>query len=216
MEGRNEEGFTQIQDLTDAELNEVLKNPEGYNREMLDIVRKERTRRVIAKAARSTSSPQQAQGAQPPPRLQDADNQEYSAVIQKNTSYYLKAFQEFDAGITMTSWNWCACLFCYGWLAYRKMYAAAAILFCIDFMVSSFSADIWWLPPLIVSGGCGLTGNYLYWKKTKAVIYTSKAMQPQDQQRYLQERGGVNIIAGWVLGAGTSILSAMQVFFFGI
>jgi FOG: TPR repeat, SEL1 subfamily len=59
MKNMNEkEAATQVADLTDAELVAVLRNLAGYDEQTIAAVRKERMRRVTAKAALTTSQPQ--------------------------------------------------------------------------------------------------------------------------------------------------------------
>jgi len=71
---------------------------------------------------------------------------DYESAIGPNTGYYLKRFQEFDAGESKAGWHWPAFFATSGWFLYRKMWAIGLL-------------NLFW--PLIIIVAVGLTAAIL-------------------------------------------------------
>ncbi|WP_432738468.1 DUF2628 domain-containing protein [Maridesulfovibrio sp. FT414] len=100
--------------------------------------------------------------------------------------YYRSMFRQFAAnhGRFRSTWNWCAFFFGPVWFLYRKMYVWA--------MVSLAAGVIPYLAiPLMI--GCGLAGNYLYYRdfleKSEKV---EDSYSPDIQDKMLALAGGVH------------------------
>lgn len=104
--------------------------------------------------------------------------EEAEAFIGGNSSYYLEKWGSRHNS-TLKGWNWAAAIFGIEWMAYRKMYLEAFLLYAF-FMVAvlvigsmfwvlriSFEIEILNLPLAIFSG---LFGNLMYRKKALRVL----------------------------------------------
>jgi hypothetical protein len=132
--------------------------------------------------------------------------------IDKETDKYLKKFGWFYADgrdkFTFT-WNWSAFFFTIAWMAYRKIYGWALVVFFLSF-VPFLNILLW---PVL-----GFTGNYLYYKHAKKKILKLKATQTFSDSTQLsnalRKTGGVN---GWaafvvvVLGIVLQVLSRVMI-----
>ena len=127
--------------------------------------------------------------------------------IDKETDKYLKKFGWFCADgrdkFTFT-WNWSAFFFTCTWMAYRKLYGWALVVFLLNFV---HGLSILLLPVL------GFTGNYLYYKHAKKKILKLKATQTfsdsTQMSNALRKTGGGELVGSiycfglWVCFGGT-------------
>ncbi len=92
------------------------------------------------------------------------------------------------------TWNWSAFFFIVAWMAYRKLYGWALVVFFLSF-VPFLNILLW---PVL-----GLTGNYLYYKHTKKKILNVKTTQTfsdsTQMSNALRKIGGVNVRAAIVV-----------------
>src|SRR5206468_7294129 len=132
-----------------------------------------------------------------------------AAIGKRNTDFYLRYFTARDVGGSFLSWNWTAFLFGPWWYFHRKLvgWGLAFLLlggigksfdkaFDWTFAQSPHSAQLWpyyalflavWLLP------SSMVANGLYHRKVKKLIAEARvaALQPADQIRLLEKRGGV-------------------------
>lgn len=138
-----------------------------------------------------------------------ADSREVrERLIGKKAEYYLPRFEQMESFNSFISWNWCAFLFSYLWMLYRKMYA-----FGIGLMVLSSVLTLTGLGGvgILVMIACGLCGNFLYMKDINNRTEKAMNMQPEQREAYIEKCGGtswrpviiyyvVSFILGFILG----------------
>lgn len=131
-------------------------------------------------------------------QIGDTNNKKYNqedpdlyAFIQSNQPYYISKFQKMQMTDSSASWNACSLFFPDFWLAYRKMYGAAAIYVCIDF--------IFLLIPVIgiflsvaLSIFMGSYGNYFYKQHIDKNLQTAKNMDEHNKAAYISAKGGTS------------------------
>ncbi|MHC4153172.1 MAG: DUF2628 domain-containing protein [Planctomycetota bacterium] len=131
---------------------------------------------------------------------------EFYYFIGDNASKYLRKFGKFYADGRdkfAFTWHWPAFLVMIIWMAYRKLYGWAIVVFFLSFI--PFLGFLLWVI-------FGLTGNYLYYKHAKKKILKLKATQTfsdSDQMSVaLRKIGGVNFGA-MVIGIGVTLLQIL-------
>ncbi len=106
------------------------------------------------------------------------------------------------------TWHWPAFFFGMLWMAYRKLYGWALVVFLLS-LVPFLNILLWpvW----------GLTGNYLYYKHTRKKILNLKTTQTfsdsTQREAALQKIGGVNVwavIVVAVLGIALQVLVQLK------
>lgn len=113
--------------------------------------------------------------------------------IQENVPYYKEKFTIMKKTNNNISWNWSSFFLGAYWTLYRKMYAIAVAIFCVEFILSfvPFLGVISWVGYHILMG---MYGNYIYLnfinKKLEEVNYLSN----EEKDSAISRRGGVNII----------------------
>ena len=136
----------------------------------------------------------------------DVTEEDFADFIADNADTYFRKFRKFsinEPNKFKVTWNWAAFFFTYIWLAYRKVYVWAWVVFMIETAIvatASFSL-------LIFRIVLGIIGNYLYFRHTRRNIIELKATQKfSDQQELstaLRTKGGVN---RWILIIGITLL----------
>ncbi|MGL6058630.1 MAG: DUF2628 domain-containing protein [Culicoidibacterales bacterium] len=107
--------------------------------------------------------------------------QEYAQFIQKNQAYYLPKFCLRGGKL---SWNWSAFFLGPFWLAYRKMYALAALWLLIIMGTTIFGAFV-----------LALVANRLYYlHATKFIAMQIISEHSVDEQRIAIIRAGGTIV----------------------
>lgn len=115
----------------------------------------------------------------------------YSIFYGNNSFYYLNCLEKIKIGKKLI-FNLYAFVFSILWLAYRKMYLEFAISLLIGISLAIFigiSLSIFTLSLIL-----GLTGNYLYVKKSIREMQKAQANYPNlnDRMDYLRRAGGTN------------------------
>lgn len=132
---------------------------------------------------------------------------EVGLFVDKKAEYYKAKFQKFSIRGVETfapTWNWCAFLFTFWWMLYRKLYLWALLWLLLTFV--PFFGLIFWI-------AAGIAGNYLYFRHVTARIREARSVQPSHQlPAALRELGGVNewvIPVAIVLTLGFILLCAL-------
>ena len=146
---------------------------------------------------------------------------DYESAIGPNTGYYLKRFQEFDAGESKAGWHWPAFFATSGWFLYRKMWAVglvnlfwpliliiavgliAAILRPESSVALAGFALLLILPSILLP----IYANALYWRHVRKQIEdlpASVAGVPEQRRARLERNGGTSpgATAGVLVGVG--------------
>jgi hypothetical protein len=135
----------------------------------------------------------------------------YEAYLgEKNSTYYLSKFKEFDQqGPSLkANWNWAAFFGFLTWALYRKMYGWFFALFGLyivltiinkaltqgGFYVISF---LLWSVPII---GFGFFANSLYYRNVKKKIADAQLLISDESKllEFLRNKGGVHTWVIWV------------------
>ena len=127
----------------------------------------------------------------PPPASGGTDTgsgiDEVGIFVGKNADYYKMQFRKFNVRGVETfapTWNWCAFLFTFWWMLYRKLYLWAFLWLLLTFV--PFFGFLFWV-------AAGIVGNYLYFRHVNARIRDARSVQPSHQlPAVLRELGGVN------------------------
>ena len=136
---------------------------------------------------------------------------ERAAYIQKNVGTYLRKFDKIRSDNSDSSWNWCAFLFTFDWLIYRKMYKLAIItlvcLFALEFVAGFIGliivpfendetlADL--LIAIVDIAVCvviGIKGDKWYKAKVDKLVEESAEMSSEEKQEHYK-KGGTNLPA---------------------
>lgn len=138
---------------------------------------------------------------------------EIERFVDRRSKFYLQKWRDMDLKKTLLSWNWPAFFLGPSWLAYRKMYSSAFLLFAIDstlvlsVAILPVSADtqlaisiIIWIPIAIA---VGLLANHLYRRHVDGRLAVINATKPHETDR---------AVAVARLG-GTSLATALGVAF---
>lgn len=148
---------------------------------------------------------------------------ERATYIQKNVDKYLSKFDKMNAKDSNTSWNWCAFLFTFSWIVYRKMYKLAVvvmlIMFAVEFAVGSLSifvdggksADL--LINVVSIGfsiAIGILGNGWYQAKVNKLVEEGAELPAEEKQQHYK-KGGTNILAVIILALISGALNLLLV-----
>lgn len=136
-----------------------------------------------------------------------------AAIGEKNTTYYLAKFEQFDQqgpGLK-ASWNWPAFYCNYAWALYRKMYGWFIVILCINIVSLLFASAF----ALVTSSHTinilfvatpwavfAIYANSLYHGKVRKKIEAAR-LTLRDESRllaYLRQVGGVHTWVIWVFG----------------
>lgn len=155
---------------------------------------------------------------------------DYESAIGPNTGYYLRRFQEFDAGESKVGWHWPAFFATSGWFIYRKMWApglinlfwpviliiavgviAATVRSPAEVILAAF-ALLLFLPSILLP----IYANALYWRHVRRLIEDlppTVAHAPEQRRARLERNGGTSpgATAGVLVGVGF-----FGIFFLGI
>ena len=176
-----------------------------------------------------------AQSAAPPPSTPEAQRlADYEAAIGPNSGYYLKYFEQFDAGESTVSWHWPAFFVTPFWFMYRKMWLWGLLsllwpwilLFVMGIAIGVAAAASKSAPiTLIVITGLLLIAPYillpifansLYWRHINRLIERlpkSIASVPEKRIARLERNGGTGVgpMIAVIVGGGFFFI-----FIFGI
>lgn len=139
----------------------------------------------------------------------DAGNglDEVGIFVGKKADYYKAQFRKFNVRGVETfvpTWNWCAFLFTFWWMLYRKLYLWAFVWILLTFV--PFFGLLFWI-------AAGIVGNYLYHRHVQGRIREARSVQPPHQlPAALADLGGVNewiIPVAIVVTLGFVILCAL-------
>lgn len=146
---------------------------------------------------------------------------ERAAYIQKNVDKYLSKFDKMTAAGSGASWNWCAFLFTFSWMVYRKMYGLAVIvmlaMFAIEFSAGTLS--------IYVDGGTsanllinvidiviciviGVLGNGWYQTKVNKLVKEG-AEFPEEEKQQHYKKGGTSVLAVIILALISGALNLL-------
>lgn len=145
----------------------------------------------------------------------------YEAFLgDKNRSYYLAKFEQFDKqGLGLrASWNWPAYLCSYAWALYRKMYGwflAIMGISLISSVISSAGAPEIWLVTLAAYAGFSVYANSIYHGHVRKKIAIAQLTVREEPRllAHLRYMGGVHPWVVWVFGLITviGILAAIAI-----
>jgi Protein of unknown function (DUF2628) len=125
----------------------------------------------------------------------DVTERDFADFVANNAQTYFRKFRNFrinDPDRFAVSWNWSAFFFTYIWMAYRKMYGWAGIVFAAQSVITMA------LPPLdlLPMVALGVAGNYLYFRCARSKIVEVKTSHPfrtrEELSVLLGRKGGVN------------------------
>lgn len=135
---------------------------------------------------------------------------EIALFVGKKAEYYKAVFRKFNVRGVETfapTWNWCAFLFTFWWMLYRKLYLWALVWILLTFI--PFFGLVFWI-------AAGIVGNYLYYRHVTARIREARSAQPSHQlPAALTELGGVN---DWIIPVAIVVTLGLLILFalFGI
>ncbi|MDR2954588.1 MAG: DUF2628 domain-containing protein [Prevotella sp.] len=134
----------------------------------------------------------------------------YTTFFGDSADYYQERYDRFLRGEKFI-FNFYAFLFGVSWLAYRKLYPEAIILFSATLIVdvilllffdlfnnsllSNFTMLLW-------AGIAGYLANYIYLRKAQRTVIQAKEVYTNtgEQQDYLEREGGTSYIGLIVIG----------------
>jgi hypothetical protein len=129
--------------------------------------------------------------------------QDFIDFIDDEANKYFTKFRKFYADGRdkfAFTWNWSAFFFTSAWMAWRKLYGWALVVFFLSFVPYLFHKEYY---TILLSPVLGLTGNYLYYKHTKKKILNLKTTQTfsdsTQMSNALHKIGGVNLWAAIVV-----------------
>ena len=143
----------------------------------------------------------------------------FDLMLGKKSSYYRSHFVRLSAVLTgvetksfwekiRADWkangvgfNWAAAFFGFFWLAYRRMYLSAFMLFVIETYMGYKSKNIW-VPQMVIFILLGVTGNKTY------LSYLKKKLPKCKDDSDLVMLGSSSVLAA-CLSVGASILIAL-------
>src|SRR5262245_54965164 len=156
-------------------------------------------------------NPYAQSAAEPAPSTPEAQRlADYEAAIGPNSGYYLKYFEQFDAGESQTSWHWPAFFASSWWCLYRKMWLWGILTLVWPLILGVLLAIIFGVtqPGPAVMVGLGLVllfapyfllpifANSLYWKHINRLIERlpkSIATVPDKRLARLERNGGTGV-----------------------
>ena len=118
----------------------------------------------------------------------DSADADLATFFGRNADFYLTEKRVMQASGTRVSWNWPACLFTFAWLAYRKMWAGAALTAALSVFLNVSLILAWATPVLMLL--LGLYGNALYLDHARRRL-TRLALAGETQPETLARSGGV-------------------------
>jgi hypothetical protein len=118
------------------------------------------------------------------------ENWATETFVGPNYYYYKTKWEHHTSDKSFTSWNWVAFFFPYYWMAFRKMYLYAFLIF-IGSILGIF------IPFAGLALHClsGAYGNYLYLKKCHSAIKTASQYNNEEAGAYLTKQGKTSIQA---------------------
>jgi len=156
-----------------------------------------------------------AQSAAAPPSSPEAQRlADYESAIGPNSGYYLKYFEQFDAGESRASWNWPAFFVSSWWCLYRKMWLWGIltllwpwIMFFVFSIVVGIAAAATKSAPIAAIVICSLIliapyfllpiyANAFYWRHINRLIESlpkSIATVPDKRLARLERNGGTGV-----------------------
>jgi type IV pilus assembly protein PilA len=154
----------------------------------------------------------------PPETPEDQRKVDYESAIGPNTGYYLKYFEDFDAGETKAGWHWPAFFVTTLWFVYRKMWLPgmlnlfwpliSLIVGAILIAVLGVTAGIVLCLLLLAAPSIllPLFAKAIYWRHVHTLVERlppSVAASPEKRAARLEREGGTSIgaVAG-VAAAG--------------
>jgi len=132
--------------------------------------------------------------------------EKYKLFVGSNTQYYMPKFALFDNTQEETSWNWAAFFLSVYWMIYRKMYALAAAMLTIIFVIGFLPTPFPLLAGLGIGIYAGLYGNHKYYEKAKTTIDEANDFDTNKAHTVYMEKGGVTI------GAAIGVLIGFSIF----
>ena len=130
-----------------------------------------------------------------PPRRQGSPAAEPMVVeqmlVRTRLEYYIPKFHGFRDEGNMFSFNWSALLFGAYWMAYRKMYAIAAVMAVVSIIIPFLGIGLLSLALLIFNG---VLGNYLYMKDIDRRTQKALDMDPEQRDAYIEKNGGTSFV----------------------
>ncbi|MBQ3611177.1 MAG: DUF2628 domain-containing protein [Firmicutes bacterium] len=146
---------------------------------------------------------------------------ERAAYIQKNVDKYLRKFDKMNAAGSGASWNWCAFLFTFSWMVYRKMYGLAVIvmlaMFAIEFSAGMLSiyADggtsanlLINVIDIVICIVIGVLGNGWYQTKVNKLVKEGAELPAEEKQQHYK-KGGTNVLAVIILALISGALNLL-------
>ncbi len=134
-------------------------------------------------------------------------SQLYKAAIgEKNQTYYLEKFMQFDEkGVGFQpSWNWGACVGTGGWALYRRMYGWFFVLVAIQIIIGiAVKIHPFFGLLEVVQWLCfAVFANSIYHRKVNQQIISAQKSNEDEHAviRYLSNRGGVHTWVLYVIG----------------
>ena len=118
----------------------------------------------------------------------DSADADLATFFGRNADFYLTEKRVMQASGTRVSWNWPACLFTFAWLAYRKMWAGAALTAALSVFLNISLILAWATPVLMLL--LGIYGNALYLDHARRRL-ARIALAGETQPETLARSGGV-------------------------
>ncbi|MGK2882406.1 MAG: DUF2628 domain-containing protein [Mycobacterium sp.] len=155
----------------------------------------------------------------------DAEQRYLAAFAGPNAAYYLRKWAPFQLRQTKRAgFNWAAFFLSAPWLAYRKMYREAAVLWGViivlllldDVVAIAFSASTWTdIVSLAVSLVCGVYGNRWYLNHSEVAVARARheGHSGEALTNVLSQRGGTSLLAVFaMLGLAMAVMFAIRSF----
>lgn len=126
-----------------------------------------------------------------------------------NYYYYKTKWEHKNPNRAFTSWNWAAFFFPFYWMVFRKMY-----LYAFLFLIVSIVGGI--IPFSGIVFHCLLSSyaNYLYFKRSNAVVQTASQYSNDEARMHLNKHGGTSVM-GLILSI-TIVISLVGLIFWGL
>ncbi|HBC71752.1 MAG TPA: hypothetical protein DCZ38_03115 [Coxiellaceae bacterium] len=129
--------------------------------------------------------------------------------VGKKYSYYQRRWEKIIAGTKLfgISWNWPAMFLGFFWLAYRKMYLYAFIMFVImvskEVIFDYCSLPGYYFPGVVFHLLLALFANYLYllFVSDKTTKFKNKIKDENLLRETLKRKGGTNFIVAILITA---------------
>ncbi len=135
---------------------------------------------------------------------------DYEAAIGPNSGYYLKYFEQFDAGESKASWHWPAFFVSSWWCLYRKMWLPGILTLVWPWILAfilGITFAITQPPPAVMIGIGGILliapyillpifANALYWRHIHGLVQrlpNSVASVPEKRIARLERNGGTGV-----------------------